>query len=475
MSATWASSLRTGASLRVLDGFGRSVLSACRYVAPRSTEELMETLARAKSEELTVAFRGSGRSYGDAAMNERGLVVDTTRLNRVLRWEPGQGILEAEAGLTIEGLWRRTIEDGYWPAVVPGTMHPTLGGCVAMNIHGKNNFRVGPFGDHVLGLDLLTAGGDLISCSREENPDVFHAVIGGLGLLGAVVRVRLKLKQVKSGRLRVLAVTARSMDETFDLFEALLPKSDYVVGWTDCFARRGNLGRSALHAANYFEAGEDPDAQDSLHVEKQGLPASIFGLPKGGLWKLMRPFTNAPGMAFINALRFHTAHLASGSTYVQSHVAFAFLLDYVPNWRLAYGPGGLIQYQIFVPHGGARECFHDVLTLCQRHRQVPYLGVMKRHRPDAYLLSHALDGWSMAMDFRVTRRNRARLWALTQVLTERVLDAGGKFYFAKDAVLRPNDVDRAYGRARLDQFNALKQKLDPANLFASDLTRRAFG
>ena len=49
-------------------------------------------------------------------------------------------MIEAEPGLTIEGLWRRTIQDGYWPAVVPGTMLPTLGGCLAMNIHGKNNF-----------------------------------------------------------------------------------------------------------------------------------------------------------------------------------------------------------------------------------------------------------------------------------------------------------------------------------------------
>ena len=71
-----------------------------------------------------------------------------------------------EPGLTIEGLWRRTIQDGYWPAVVPGTMHPTLGGCLSMNVHGKNNYRAGPFGDHVVELRSGDAARRAAACSR---------------------------------------------------------------------------------------------------------------------------------------------------------------------------------------------------------------------------------------------------------------------------------------------------------------------
>jgi FAD/FMN-containing dehydrogenase len=154
-------------------------------------------------------------------------------------------------------------------------------------------------------------------------------------------------------------------------------------------------------------------------------------------------------------------------------VAFAFLLDYVPNWRLAYGPGGFIQYQVFVPHATAREALKDVLALCQQAKMPSFLGVFKRHRPDDFLLSHALDGWSLAMDFPVTARNKNRLWALTERLTERVIAAGGKFYFAKDSVLRSGDVERAYGRAKLDQFLAIKAQLDPNGALSSDLWTRA--
>jgi decaprenylphospho-beta-D-ribofuranose 2-oxidase len=473
MASSALASLRAHAPWRVLHGFGRAVRAACRYAAPQTVEELAETLRRASAEGLTVAFRGAGRSYGDAALNGQGLVVDVSALRQVLRWEPETGVMDTQPGLTIEDLWRGTIANGFWPAVVPGTMRPTLGGCVSMNVHGKNNFKAGPFGDHVLDLDLLTANGELLRCSRTEHPDVFHAAIGGLGLLGVITRVKLRLIPVESGLVRVQPITTRHLDETFDAFESKLPTSDYLVGWIDCFARGGSLGRGVLHAANYLKPGEDPDPAATLNPERQGLPSRVYGLPMSSLWRLMRLMTNDPGVSLVNTLKFHSSRWEHGRSYLQSHAGFAFLLDYVPGWRLAYGRGGFIQYQVFVPHGTARACLRDVLERCQRAGIRSYLGVLKRHRPDDFLLSHALDGWSLALDFRVTESNRQRLWALTDALTERVLDAGGTFYFAKDAVLNAAQVRRAYGERRVQQFLAIKARLDPQGLLANDLWRRA--
>jgi FAD/FMN-containing dehydrogenase len=464
---------RIRAPLRVIDGFGRSVRAACRYSEPQTVEELAFALKQAQGEGLTVAFRGAGRSYGDAAINTGGMVIDATRLNRLLHWDAATGVLEAEAGLTIEGLWRRTIEDGYWPNVVPGTMRPTLGGCVAMNIHGKNNFRVGPFGDHVLELDLLTPGGELLTLSRSQNPELFHAVIGGLGMLGAVTRVKVKLKKVASGNLRVESISGRNLDEMFDAFEQRLADADYLVGWVDCFARGKGIGRGQVHAAYYLHPGEDPNVETSFHVERQGLPGSILGIPRSELWRVMRLFNSNPLWGLVNKLKYHSSWREHGKSYLQSHVAFAFLLDYVPNWRLAYGPNGFIQYQVFVPHATARQALKDVLALCQQANMPSYLGVLKRHRPDPFLLTHALDGWSLAMDFPVAAGKKNALWALTERMTERVLSAGGKFYFAKDSVLRAGDVEQAYGRACIDKFLAIKQQLDPTNMLTSDLWSRA--
>ncbi|MGO8992161.1 MAG: FAD-binding protein [Polyangiaceae bacterium] len=470
-----ALTLRAHAPWRVLDGFGRSVRAACRYANPATVAELEEVLARARGEGLSVAFRGGGRSYGDAALNGEGLVVDASKMNRMLSWDPVNGVAEAEGGLTIEGLWRRTLGDGWWPAVVPGTMLPTLAGCLSMNIHGKNNFRVGPFGDHVLDFDLLTPEGALLRCSRDENADVFHAAIGGLGLLGAITRVRLQLKRVESGLLRVVPIRAASLDVLFDQMERRATSADYLVAWVDCIASGRALGRGLIHEASYITREEDPDDGASLLTEWQGLPRHILGFPKDKLWRFLRPALTNVGMRFVNAMKMFTAWRGDRRPYLQSHVAFAFLLDYIPDWRLAYDPGGLIQHQVFAPAAVARDLLRELLRMSHDARLPPYLGVLKRHRPDDFLLSHGLDGYSLAMDFRVTRENRARLWALAQRMTDRVLDAGGKFYFAKDAVLTAEDVERAYGGERLDRFFAMKARLDPQHVLVSDLGRRAFG
>jgi FAD/FMN-containing dehydrogenase len=461
--------------LRVLEGFGRAVRAASRYAAPESVEELQQLVRRAAEERLPVTFRGAGRSYGDAALNGRGLTLDLQRLDRALAWDPSTGILEAEPGLTIEGLWRRGLADGYWPHVVPGTMRPTLGGCLSMNVHGKNNFRAGPFGEHVLDFDLLTPMGELIRVSPTQRPDLFHAVQGGLGLLGAITRVRLGLHRVSSGLLRVTPLVGGSLDECFDLFEAHLADADYLVAWLDCAVPGEAAGRGVLHRADYLDADEDPLGPASFHAERQTLPDRILFMPKRHLWRFMRPFMTPLGVRLVNALKYYASLRAHAQPYLQAHVAFAFLLDYVPDWRLAYGDGGFIQYQLFVPDRAARRTLAEVLRRCQAKGLPSSLGVLKRHRPDAFLLSHAVDGWSLAMDFRVTPGNRADLWRLTEELTDLVVEAGGRFYLAKDAVLRPSDARRVFGEERLGRFFALKRALDPDGLLDSDLSRRLFG
>ncbi len=463
------------ASLRVLEGFGGSNRAACRELAPLDQDELRAALLDARDRGLSVALRGSGQSYGDASLNTRSFVLDLTALRRILSWNKASGVIEVEPGVTVADLWRHILPDGFWPSVVPGTMVPTLAGCAAMNIHGKNNFKVGPIGDHILEFDLLTPNGATLLCSREQNPDIFHAAIGGLGGLGAFTRLKLTVTPIESGLMRVEPFRTSSLAETFALFEERTRTADYFVGWIDGTASGRSLGRGVLHQATKLHAGEDPvGAERTLRVDYQDLPSTIFGVPKSLIWRFLKPFMNNAGIHLGNTAKYLAAFLhRRGSSYFQSHAAFHFLLDYVPNWRLAYGPAGLIQYQPFVPRAKAEAVFRELLEMCQAAGLPPYLAVMKRHRADSFLLTHAVDGYSLALDFPA--RERERLWAHCHRMTERVLEAGGRFYFAKDSVLRPDQVVRAFGQDRIDAYMALKKRLDPEGVLQTDLTRRVFG
>jgi FAD/FMN-containing dehydrogenase len=159
---------------------------------------------------------------------------------------------------------------------------------------------------------------------------------------------------------------------------------------------------------------------------------------------------------------------------LQTHTAFHFLLDYVPDWKRSYGPGGLIQYQCFIPRDAAHDALADILRLGLQRGLPNYLSVLKRHRPDPFLLTHGLDGFSLAMDYRVTRRNRLQLVNLAREMDEIVLNAGGRFYFAKDSTLTPEVTVAYLGEETVAQFRALKQRCDPHELLQTNLWRRLF-
>jgi FAD/FMN-containing dehydrogenase len=452
--------------------------SVMSYVYRPSTESgIRSVFDLARQGGHTVGLRGAGRSYGDASLNAEEICLDLTRMNRILEWNPDSGIITVEPGVTVRDLWQYVIEDGWWPYVVPGTMFPTVGGCTAMNIHGKNNWKVGPIGDHILSFDLLLPSGEVKSCNREENPELFHAAVGGFGMLGCFLRITLQLKRIYSGRLKVTPITAGSLSEMTCIFEERMDTADYLVGWVDCFAQGNVLGRGLVHQAEYLQEGEDRNSHQTLRVENQELPDTFFFglLSKGSMWQWMRPLINNPGMRLVNWAKYRSSRFQNLHVHRQSHAEFAFLLDYVPNWKWAYRPGGLIQYQSFIPAGSAESVFAEQLSLCHRAGLTPYLGVFKRHREDGFLMTHAVNGYSLALDFRVTSANRNELWRLCAEMDRLVFEAGGRFYFAKDSTLSHARMQPYMEEERVQRFLAIKQECDPESILQTELFCRVFG
>lgn len=451
-------------------GYGMHAAADAYLFRPMGDEQVREALDVARRAGRKVTLRGAGRSYGDAAIGAENVVIDLSRMRRILDWDPESGLLEAEAGLTIEGLWRHTLEDGWWPPVVSGTMFPTLAGALAMNIHGKNNFRAGTLGEHVESMDVLFPNGEL---AKLAPPDPrFYAVVGGAGLLGVILRVRLKMHRVRSGELRVLPISCPNWDAQFEAMHALAPEADYLVSWVDAFASGGQAGRGLVHAAWYTE--EAAERPPSLRPDRQDLPDTVLGfLPKSLVWRFLKAFNRPLGMRMINAAKHQASlRLGNGRPHPQSLVAFSFLLDYVPNWRWAYLPGGFLQYQSFVPSDHAPRVFAQQLEWARAVGMAPFLAVLKRHRPDPFLLSHGVDGFSLALDFKVTERRREYLWRLCHRMNDLVLNAGGRFYLAKDSTLRPQDARAYLGDEALGQFRALKSAVDPDHLLTSALAER---
>ncbi len=450
--------------------------SSLSYVyRPTTVDQLYELLILARKSGCSLGLRGGGKSYGDAALNSENMLLDMRRMNRILDWNPDSGIIRAEPGVTISQLWQYVIEDGWWPPVVTGTSLTTIGGCAGMNVHGKNAYQAGPIGDHILEFEMMIPSGEIIICSREENDDLFYAAIGGFGMLGIFTSITMKLKRVYSGLLDVYTQTQPNLAGMFSYFKEHLDNSDYIVGWIDAFAKGKSLGQGDVHRANYLPPGADLAPSQTMRLDYQHLSPNMFGfMPRSIIWLFMRPFMNNLGTTLVNKAKYISGRLMGPKQIRQPHAAFHFLLDYVPDWKNAYGPGGLIQYQPFIPKETARDAFADLLRVCQRRGMPNYLTVFKRHRPDDFLMTHALDGYSLAMDFRITDKRRSQVAVLARELDDIVLSAGGRFYFAKDSTLRPEVAEAYLGQETIEKFKGLKRRVDPENMLQTDLWRRIF-
>ena len=433
-------------------------------------------MAHVQKEKGNLALRGAGCSYGDAANNTGGQVLDLSRMNRILEMDAVNGTVRVEPGVTFRELWHLSLCHGYWPPVVPGTMNVTLGGAAAMNIHGKNNYQVGSLGEHITGFRLHTPAADTLTCTRAENSDVFHAAISGFGMLGCFTELTLQLKKVYSGRLKVWAIPTRDLQANLDALDELGDVADYLVGWLDLHSKGRALGRGTMHRADQQQPGEDPEGEKMLNASHQAVPSRLLKIvPKGWLWPGMWLAAHGGGIPWVNSLKYRAGFReGKRSPYLQSHGAFHFLLDYIPRWKWAFRPGGLIQFQPFVPKDVGHRVFTQLIDACHGASFVPYLGVLKRHRLDPFLMTHAVDGYSLAMEFGVSRRadRRKALWEHCQRMADVVLGAGGRFYYAKDSILRSSSLSRIHGDEALTRFRALKSRLDPGNLLQTDLSRR---
>lgn len=443
----------TEPTLEHFEGWGMAPHARSLVYRPRHPGEAAEALADARHRGLSVVHRGGGLSYGDAALNQGGATVLTTGMDRIFGVDEDEGLVRAEAGVTFEALWQHLLPLGWWPPVVPGTMKVTLGGAVAMNVHGKNHFVAGAMGDHVEALTVLRADGTVEPLLARRDGEKLRAVIGAQGLNGTILEVTLRLKKIHSGYLEVLSRSTGSLGGTLDCMESRSGDHDYAVAWIDAFPRR-RAGRGVAHFARYL----DPDhtrAGQALTLEAQHLPSRILGvLPRSEAWRALAPLTHDPGMRLVNAGRFWSAIPRHRQRYVQSHAGFHFLLDYMPGWKRVYRPHGFIQYQLFVAKDAARHAFGEALRLQRRAGVYSYLGVIKRHRADPSAAGYALDGYSLALDLPIRPGKLAEFRSLCRSYDDLLEEVGGRIYAAKDFV--------GVGR--------LPAERDP--LFSSNLVRR---
>ncbi len=442
--------------VRSLSGWGRYPVETCRVFRPEKRASLEEILA--SDAESSYIARGLGRSYGDAALNHQGGVILFERLNRFVAFDPRTGVLECEAGVTLAEILEFVVPRGHYLPVTPGTKFVTLGGAIANDIHGKNHHRVGTISNFVLDFRLRTPRGELITCSPRQNTDAFWATVGGLGLTGLLVSARIRLQPIATAYVLVDFLKVSHFEEAI----AAMAESDHLyefsVAWIDCLARGRALGRSILMRANPATPGDLPTRSgDPLSPGRRPKRSIPFDFPSGLL--------NATTVGAFNSL-FYGLHRTTSRQLVDLE-RFFYPLDSIRDWNRMYGRRGFVQYQLVFPLETSRAGLTEVLERVSASGRGSFLGVLKRFGDaNAGVLSFPFPGYTLALDLPVGDGLIPFLRDLDAV----VLRHGGRIYPAKDAVTTPESFAAMY--PRIEEFRAIKARLDPKNRLSSSLARR---
>lgn len=443
---------------RALSGWGRTSPSVATVVDAAPTELTADILKRLAGHRGVIA-RGLGRAYGDPAQNGGGTVVRLAP--GPIHLDPAAGTVSVGAGVSLDELLRHVVPRGFFVPVTPGTRFVTIGGAIASDIHGKNHHADGSFGAHLVAFNLLLADGTLRVVTPTDDADLWYATIGGMGLTGIITEVTVRLLPIETSTCLVDTERVPNLDALIERMESGDHRYRYSVAWIDLVASGAHLGRSVLtrgdHAtlADLDEHGGSGDG-DPLAFRPPALAAVPPGVPNVLSRVAVRAFNE---LWYRKSPRSHRG--------LESITGFFHPLDMVADWNRLYGAPGFLQYQFVVPFEGV-DTLRSIVRTVAASGHASFLAVLKQFGPESGgMLSFPTPGWTLTLDLPAAAPG---LGTLLADLDRRVLEVGGRHYLAKDAATTPAVIRAGY--PRLDEFLAVRRRVDPTGIWASDQARR---
>lgn len=438
-----------------------------RVVRVERAEDLQRVILAARAEGRAVGIAGGRHAMGSQQFATDGLLIDTSRLDRVLSFDEERGEIEVEAGIQWPALLRflrqRQHErppDRQWGIIQKqtGADFLTIGGALSANIHGRG-LAFKPFVDDIVAFTLVGPDGEARRCSREENPELFRLAIGGYGLFGVVSQVRLRL--ARRHRLERV-VTVLDVDDLIPTFDARL-----AAGFT----------------YGDFQFAIDPVGDDFLRrgvfscyrpIAADGPISENHRALAGADWRRLLMLAHTDKRRAVDT---YTAHYlaTSGQRYWSDEHQMAEYVDGyhgVIDARLG-GVGSEMITELYVPRSRLADFFAGVRDDARAHDVDLIYGTVRLiERDDETVLAWAREPWAcVVINLHVdhTPAGLAQVASDFRRLIDRAIAQGGSFYLTYHRFATLAQVERCHPRF-LD-FLRQKRAYDPEERFQSDWYR----
>jgi cytokinin dehydrogenase len=300
----------------VATDFGRIVEREPQAVVrPASTQDVAQVVRFAGRHSLTVSTRGAGHSQSGQSLSDH-IVLHMTSMNKVGPLDEDQGSVVCQAGVSWRALLEYLATKQFSPPVLTNNLDVTVGGTLSTAGLGVASWRYGTQADNSLELEVVSGAGDILRCSTEQNPSLFHAVRAGMGQFGVITEATLRVRRHKP-RVRSFYLLYDELDKLLGDLKALMVEErfDYLESWcVPCAQGFKVVGGQRqpfakwffpLHASLEME-GEPPEAAKALqglgfykhvHTEDSSIGDffarldPLFALwKKGGYWEYAHPW-----------------------------------------------------------------------------------------------------------------------------------------------------------------------------------------
>jgi decaprenylphospho-beta-D-ribofuranose 2-oxidase len=399
--------------------------------------------------------RGGGYSYAAASFGGGSLVLDMTRFDRILDFDPGAGRIEVEGGTTLGNLLDVTAPHGLWLPVQPGYPAITVGGCIAANVHGKNPAREGTFARSVERLTLFHPRHGTLRVDRAAPAGLLDLTVGGYGLTGVIVSATLRLEPLPGPLAVVERQPVASLAEGLAGVRAAGDDPAFAYTWHDGTPAAGRFGRGFVFVGT-IPAGAPPAT--GLTRPYRRLTAASRARSPLALWG---PLTTRLLAAGFRALEGRKPPRVTLPLF-DAMFPFARRGEY---FRL-FGRRGLAEVQLLLPDEAAEPFLAELTRQVLRARPPVVMASVKRFRGPRGLLRFQGDGVCLTLNLV---RSPAGL-AFLAVLDDLAVTAGALPHVIKDSRLPGAVVRKCY--PEYERFREQLHVHDPARRFRSELSRR---
>lgn len=440
-------------------------------VAPTTEAQLSDTLGYARANKLPVTAAGAKHSMGGQAFTKGGIVVDMRRMNAI-KLDKQARTITVGAGARWHDIQNK-IHPEFAVKAMQSTDVFTVGGSIAVNAHGMDH-RAGALMGSIRSMRVMLADGQIVTASREENPELFRHIVGGYGLFGIVTEATLDIVPNDIYQSARAVIAAKDFPKTFAALEA-----DPNVGltYTHLSTAPGNLLEEAL-VYSYTKV------PDETGMERASLS-------EVGAVKLRRLTVNMSKRAnWLKSLKWwsekNIEHRIESCTVTRAQAmqdGEACLVsrndpmhDSVPYLYNNLRDETDILHEYFVPRAALLPFVTEMRALFKRHDANLLNASIRAVEKEENALSYAPErAFSVVLYINqpTDAAGNEEMAALTRDLIDLTAKHGGRFFLPYQLHYTGEQLRRSY--PEFDAFVAEKIKWDPDGLFRNSWYDRYAG